>query len=127
MQPAIPPPNACLTLYECSMYGEFIYFATGLTDNQIKHRLLDMCRQFVTEVDPVDVIDVLFQERILTLDQKADILKKLETSTPQECCHALLDFLFFKTQSDKAFIVLKKSLESQYQWIAKELEIQASD
>ena len=70
-----------------------------------------MREMIVTDVNPVEMMDYLFQEKVLTIEEKNKFQKKMETNTDQEICCELLMFLLF-SKNDRAFFALRKALQA---------------
>lgn len=77
-----------------------------------------MYKDFVSEVDPKCILDLLIQERIISFESKEEVLSK---RTKSDRCRALLDQLFYCSH-DKAFIVLREALKESYMWILQRMD-----
>ena len=89
------------------------------TNNEkMKYCLVGMYKQFVDEVEPASILDLLIQKRIINTEEREKIVRH---TTKKEQCRALLDKLF-STSNPEAFLVLKEALDEDYQWIADQLD-----
>lgn len=77
-----------------------------------------MYKSFVSEVDPKDVLDLLIQRRVISIERKDEVMSKV---TRQDKCRALLDQLFLCSH-DEAFLVLRQALNENYHWIVQRID-----
>ena len=95
-----------------------------LTNDEIKHRILNVYAKFVTDVEPDRVSDWLVQEHVISVEQ----WQKLRNANPSipDRCRALLSHLF-STQHPRAFIVVRKSLSSEDHYLLEDIDKQESE
>ena len=73
----------------------------------------------VAELDPSgSLLNTLFQEEVINIDQKVDIGKLVSKEKRSE---ALLDFLFCSS-NEEAFVVLRKALINDYRNVVDEID-----
>lgn len=87
-------------------------------NSTLREKVRKCYANIVTEVDPNNVLDLLFRKRILDIDAKHRVTGH---KTKEERCRALLDFLLY-CSNDDAFIVLREALVGCYPWIVKQIE-----
>ena len=93
---------------------------TSENNRKIKHKVVDNYRDLVESVDPEDLFDLLFQERIISLEEKKLIQNKSDSTSTQQGTRALLDFLFY-SDSEKAFVVFLQALKDNYSnWLLED-------
>lgn len=82
-----------------------------------------MYKDFVSEVDPINVFDHLIRKGIVRPEEKQKIMKK---DTAKERCRALIDHLICCSK-ENAFINLRDALRELYPKIIERLETFDSD
>lgn len=97
--------------------GKSLYYAlASFTNDEIKHQILNVYPQFVTDVDPDRLSDYLVQENVITIDDWQRI--SVENRTRPDKCRALLSHLFY-TQHPRAFISVLKALNKENHYLLK--------
>lgn len=92
-------------------------------DETLRGRLLRIYSFVVSEVDPKNVFDLLIQKEVVSIELKEEMMTG---NTTQERCRALLDWLL-RCSNDDAFIVFREALRKNYHWIAKRLDVDATN
>ena len=78
-----------------------------MTNDEIRHRILNIYAKFVTDVEPERLSDWLVQENVITIDELHTIRKTNYTASDR--CRALLDYLL-SIQHPRAFLVVREAL-----------------
>ena len=84
-----------------------------ITNEMLKSALVKEYKNFVDSVDTSEVVDLLIQEQIITIEEGIKCRKK---DSRQEGCRFLLDKIF-TTNNPTSCIVLCDALKELYPWI----------
>lgn len=91
---------------------------SGNDNSALREKVRKCYAHIVTEVDPNNVLDLLFRKRIINIDAKHQVISH---KTREERCSALLDYLLY-CSNDEAFVVLREALEGCYPSIVEQIE-----
>ena len=90
----------------------------SITNEMLKSALVGEYKCFVDTVDPKEIIDVLIQEKILSLEDWNKIATK---ESRQEKCRYLLDKIF-TTSNPTSCIITCEALHEYYPWIYEQIK-----
>lgn len=94
-----------------------------LENEKIKDQVVSIYKDFVSEVDPTNVFELLIQNGIVGTKERQEMM---DNATAKERCRALIDHLF-SCSNKNAFIVLKEALNQHYPEIVERLAAFDSD
>ena len=106
-------------VYCCRM----LFLAGSLSNDDIKHQILNIYAKFVSDVQPDRLCDYLLQNSVITLAQSVEF--RCENRSPYKRCRALLDFLL-STQHPRAFLVLRQALSDENHYLLEFINNQES-
>src|SRR6218665_1346680 len=86
----------------------------SFTNDEIRHRVLNVYAKFVTDVEPDRLSDWLVQENVITIDEKLRIRNTNHTTTDRS--RALLHHLL-SIQHPRTFLVVREALKKENHYL----------
>ena len=103
----------CVLISDCNHYL-FIFVLDTKSNEDIKLKVIKLFTNLEESLDPKGyILNKLFEKEIINFDKKSQVIEKADAASRTD---ALFDLLLTLSHP-RAFIIFRKALQKDYQWL----------